>query len=628
MNKRYSILLILFLFLGQFLIAQETKKVIHYFDKSQNSLKSITHVLKSDTLVFHGQFKEYYRSQRLLIAGQYQLGKPVGKWSYFYENGFRKMEAFLDSSEQTYWKYYFENDSLKMEGFISDRNKQGDWVYYYEDGSVKNRGEYRDGKKHGLWEHYYPDGEIKAVANYSMGEGTYTEYYYKGGIQRTGKTKNNYSEGIWTYFYPDGSVEAKGMKHNGLKDGEWQYFYNSGELSGKGLYTNGDQTGDWIFYHQNGKVSSKGTIVNGKKDGHWNLYNSDGGFKGEATFILGNGKYREYYEGGSLKVEGDIVNGKSNGKWVYYYNDGSIEGTCDFIEGRGQYLGYYHDSKTLQMKGVIENGDKVGVWVLYDENGQEAGYYKTIHAKDDSTSYADIDQLEDVVEQKNIIKKDTSKSLSQLPEYVKPKKPKKSKSHNRGIRKIYYFKPTRHEYQSVIVNANPLGVVYGNIPVSLEYHFQDRLGYEFMYTLQNAPLFIPSSKVNPDHLWKKGGTFEIKQKLYHPTKSFGHVYFGHMLGYTNALYGSRVLSEIDKQLHELKIENKEFNYSLFVGNRLGTYYFHGLVFDIYAGLTSGYRLSDQNFSNDVEKYNEVFSPVKTSKLVLKPFFGFTFGYIF
>lgn len=610
--------------------SQETIKVKQYYSKREGKLKSVYHVLKTDSMIFHGWYKEYYPSQRVKISGHYADGIPVGKWGYFYENGYRKMEAYLEPGNPTYWKYYYENDSLKMEGEIAHQNKQGPWVFYYEDGEVKSRGEYRDGKKHGLWEHYYTEGEIKAVANYVMGEGEYTEYYYKGGVKREGPTKNNYSEGLWTYYYESGEVKAKGYKHNGVKHGEWQYFYVTGELSAKGKYENGDQIGEWVYYHENGKISSKGQLVEGKKDGHWNLYNTNGEFKGEAIFELGNGEYKEYYDSGDLKVKGEIYNGKSHGLWEYYYQNGNLEGQCDFKEGRGEYIGYYPGKQSVQMTGVIENGEKVGVWVLYDEFGEEAGYYKTIHSHDDTTSYKSITELESLsMSTDSKVDPDSNIVSHSLPTYVKPKKPKRSRNTNKGIRKYYYFKPHRHEYRSVIANINPLGVVYGVVPISLEYHFQDRLGYELMYSWLNYPAFIGTSKIENDVLWRRGSSFELKQKLYNPTKNMGHVYFGQSFGYSSVTYGSRITNPLnDGENKELRAYNDEVYYSLFAGNRLGTYFYHGFVFDIYVGLGVGYRWHSQNFEEGVPEYDEVFLPVKTKEFVLKPNFGFTFGYIF
>ena len=84
-----------------------------------------------------------------------------------------------------------------------------------------------------------------------------------------------------------------------------------------------------------------------------------------------------------------------------------------------------------------------------------------------------------------------------------------------------------NEYKGIIVGTNPLAVFIGQLPVSVEYYIEERLGYEFQATILRDPFFKPASDVKVNKVYDRGFNLSVRQKFYHPEGSFGMFYFGH-----------------------------------------------------------------------------------------------------
>ncbi len=593
------------------MLAQQHIKVETYYDTKKDIIKERFMVLKKNTTILDSLYTSYYQSGKIKSTGIFKNNKANSHWQYYYEGGTLKMEGpFKDNEHNGYWRYYYETGLLNMEGEIYKELKEGTWKYYYENGNLKNTGAYKKNKKHGIWKYFNEDGTVKAQAVYENDKGRYTELYSNSNVKSEGGIINGKSDGPWKYYYEDGKLKAEGLEKEGQKEGVWKFYHPNGTIASEGIYVKGTQNGKWKHYYENGTLSSEGEQKDGQKEGYWKLYYSNGSFKGEGNFENGNGPYKEFYESGKIKTEGYVRNDKNDGLWKYYYETGALEGTCHFNNGTGKYTGYYHDGN-LKMEGMLSNGNKEGIWKLYKESGQLAGYYKTYYEND-----VPVMRLVDTsgVEQP---KKDS------LGPYIKP---------NLVVRKkrSRYFTPKVNEFQGFILSAGPLGLLYRSIPVSFEYYFQERLGYEVNFTLYRSPFFTPEQYITIHSQYRRGASVFIRQKFYQPDLDKGMFYFAHEVRYTRMTYSNKIIdSTMGLDPITLSKSENKIEYSILVGNRvIRDSKREGFTMDIFLGIGVGYRDMKNSWKGHSE-YNKLHFNGVNNRFYAIPFrFGVNVGYVF
>ena len=600
-----------FCFLLQMTSFGQHKKIETFYDLKKKVLKEEYYVLAKSPQIIDSLYILYYQNGNIKTKGSYKKAKPTGIWEYFFENGNHRMMGTLDdNSSEGSWVYYFENGNISSEGEMKKGQREGNWKYYYENKSIKSEGWYKKDKKEGIWKYYYEDGQFKAQAVFDNDKGRYEEVYPSGTIKSEGDIINGKSNGIWKYYYEDGAIKGEGQEKDGVKEGMWKFYHPNGSLLSEGVYNQGATEGKWKYYYDNGNVSSEGIEKDGKKDGYWKLFYKNGAFKGEGHFNAGDGQYKEYFENGKLKIEGSIKNSRNNGLWKYYYENGALEGTCFFTDGQGKYTGYY-ESGNINMQGPIVDGIKVGIWKLYNEDGTIAGYYKTYYENDQ------VMFRESPHKGKDTLAKDTVVSLN------KPtlKLPKKKSRH--FIKKV-------NEFQSIILSSNPAGVLIGRLPVSLEYYFQERLGYEINYTMIRSPFFKSEKNSGYENIFDRGFSASIKQKFYQRDQDIGMFYFGHEVRFSRIGSSTKFLDSTDNnQKRNLNHTQHLFEYSIVVGDRImADAANRGWTVDIFAGIGVGFRLSQQNWDSKNKYYNSIMANAKTAVVSIPFRFGVNIGYAF
>jgi len=615
MVRILSVSLLIIMACGNFLYAQRV--AVHtYYDESDTKLKESFMVLEGNRNILDGKYMSYYQNGNIKSEGFYQNNDPIGYWNYYYEGGKLKMRGQLKgNSNFGMWKYYYENGQLSMEGNIYNGKREEEWRFYFESGAKKSRGDFKNGEKTGIWNHFYEDGILKAQAFYEKTIGFYKEFYENGNVKVQGYNINGKSDSTWVYFYEDGVKQAEGEFNEGLRHGLWSYYYTNSHISASGYYDNGEKNGQWTYYHENGKKSSEGIEKKGRKEGNWRIYDNEGYMKGEGYFESGTGEYKEYYENGNLKVIGEMKDGIHEGKWMYYYEDGSPEGMANFINGEGDYTGYYPDGK-LKMKGKIKNGRNVGNWELYKEDGTVAGYYKPIYEEDKPVFKVGNETIE----------------IAEQGDYMKPDYRYK-KRYNR------YFSPVINEYRGLIIATDPFAMILGSLPLSLEYYFQERMGYEIQFSIIRDPFFKNGNSIEPYMLYKRGFSIAVRQKFYHQEMGIGMLYFANELRYSyvdhyfNALDSANLADQIT---YRVSSTESLYEYSFLVGNRWMKLYGEtwnmkskqsGITIDIFIGIGLGYRDFKKNYSDN--PFNDkIFDDLRQSNFSITPRFGVNFGYVF
>lgn len=585
-----------------------------WYDQKKTLLKEDYFVKSSNAAILDSLYISYYQNGRVKSRGYYTHGKANGIWEYFYENGNPKMKGELkDNISQGYWTYYYENGGINMEGEVIKDQREGQWRFYYENGNIKSEGLYRKNLKNGPWKYYYEDSKSKGTAYFQDDKGKFMEFYPDGTIKSKGEIANGKSNGLWKYYYEDGSLKSEGYEKNGQKEGMWKFYHKNGAVSSEGIFEKGLPEGNWKYFYENGALSSVGDQKEGKKDGYWKLYYNNGNFKGEGNFVRGEGPYKEYYENGKLKIEGQVKNDKSEGPWKYYYENGKLEGSCFFNQGEGNYTGYY-ESGNKKMEGKIVDGNKVGIWTLYNEDGHLAGYYRTYYEND-------LPVFREIKDTLDKAKGDTV-TPSNKPRLKIPRK------------RSRYFTRKVNEYQGFIIAFGPLGIAKkliissqpSAIPFSVEYYFQERLGYELGYVLIRDPFFKSSHEY--DVLYKRGNAFYLRQKFYQRDRDNGMLYFGHEIRYTK-IDNSVNKSGFPGTSHSkgLTLSQSIVEYSVLVGDRLSKdARKKGWTVDVFAGIGIGYRFIARNWDPSVENYERDFLSVKSKGITIPFRFGVNIGY--
>lgn len=570
-----------------------------YFDNDSSKIKEVVSLDETDSTL-QGTYESYYQSGSYFATGYYDDGLPDSLWVYYYETGKIKAKGSFRSGKQDgRWTYYFENGNKKAEGIIKNGIRDGFWTNFFENGAPKSEGSYWDGQKSGLWSYFYEDNSIKAQAYYEDGTGMYKEFYPSGSLKVEGKNKKEKSFGEWKYYWETGELQAIGMYEDGLRNGDWEFYHQNGELSAIGTYENGQRTGLWKYYHENGRISSEGVLNADEKDGVWTLYYNSGEIRGIGTYQQDDGNFREYYQSGTLKAEGSIKDGKKNGKWVYYDENGVKEGEAFFENGEGSYTGYY-PAGIIKMKGKLRDNKRVGTWSLYDESGELVGTYKPIYEEEEPFFKTEKQD-----------KRLSGRRPTDIPEY---------KFKNRSNR---FFDSRINEFRAVIISTNPLGYLRSELPISVEYYMQERLGYEIEYRLIRRPFF---SDVDINENFRRGHGLALRQKFYSREGRYGMVYFGHEVRFQQIDHSILLLNGTGPfATDKITLSETAAGYGVVFGWRwMKSAGDAGITSDLFVGANIGYRSTSKNYNDNALEEN--FADVNQSNLYLPFNIGLNIGW--
>ncbi len=571
-------------------------KVISYYDADSSKLKEVMTLKDSTSGVLHGPFVEYFDNGKIKSKGSFSDNFQNGDWEYYYENGNLKSKGnLLNGVTYGVWQFYYENGQVSRKGNISNDKKQDAWQYFYENGGNKAQGQYVNDLKEGIWNFFYEEGNIKAQGYFRSDAGKYKEFYPSGHLKNEGVVVSGQKEGAWIYYYPSGEKQAYGLYQKGDRQGLWRFYHQSGALLSNGRYRDNMQTGEWKYFYETGELASKGKKNEGRKDGFWELYYESGEVKAKGEYLEGNGDYIEYYPNGAVKSKGAIKEGKYDGEWLFFKEDGTLDGRGQFELGSGVYTTYYSDS-TVKSTGEVKDGKRVGTWKLNKPDGTLAGYNKIIYEEEEPIFYTDLGE-------------NPGATQSIKPEF------------HRRKRKSRYFIPRLNEYKGYILATNPLAPLVGNLPFSLEYYIQERLGYEFQYVFIRRPFFLGNQDIGNGVTYRRGASLKLRQKFYNLNRKGGMIYFGHEIGVRTV--ETRVnLSNITGAL---RFPQTTFEYGVFIGNRwMKKPDNASITVDTFLGFGLGYRIGKLNADYSDEQ-RAFFSEVNQTALTLPFTFGIMIG---
>ncbi len=202
---------------------------------------------------------EKTESGKIIYKGQFVHGKPIGKFTYFYDDGktVKSVSDFSKNGIAHVITYHF-NGKISSQGKFIDKIKDSAWVYFGDNG-VKIADEfYIGGKKTGIWHQYdYQTGKLLEEVGYKndLQHGLMQAWT----IQEKLRYKINYKEGKangpYFVYFSDGTMSEKGVYKNSLKDSVTTYFDQTGKILRKRMYNNGQVDWDrfWIWNSTTGK---------------------------------------------------------------------------------------------------------------------------------------------------------------------------------------------------------------------------------------------------------------------------------------------------------------------------------------------------------------------------------------
>jgi antitoxin component YwqK of YwqJK toxin-antitoxin module len=193
-----------------------------------------------------------YENGKIRYQGRFENDKPIGEFTYFYEDGnlkaisifkdkgirsFTKTYSpdgkimsegyYLNEKKDSAWKYFNDYNIVIKEEFYRNYQKHGEWKTYFAEGSLTDKITYKNGKRDGVWEQNYIGGSLKTQFVNDKLEGLYRVYTFEGKLRNQGKYKNNKKEGNWIWYDKNGIPTKKYIyKDNRLLRKELMVYEN------------------------------------------------------------------------------------------------------------------------------------------------------------------------------------------------------------------------------------------------------------------------------------------------------------------------------------------------------------------------------------------------------------------
>ncbi len=205
-----------------------------------------------------GVWQKLYPNSRIFqYKGQFKDGKPVGKFTYYYEGGgVKAVIQHAENSPRSVAFYYHDNGKLMSAGIYMNEKKDSVWNNYAPSGRMSFKETYSNDVLNGLKTVYFLPEDInntQRIICYTMtykngkADGAFKELYDFGTVKKEGAYKEDKKIGVWKTYHPNGKQMFVERYKDGLQHG-WsfgydgagkeigrKYFYYGKELTGKDL---------------------------------------------------------------------------------------------------------------------------------------------------------------------------------------------------------------------------------------------------------------------------------------------------------------------------------------------------------------------------------------------------------
>ena len=579
MSKNYYLMIFTLLWFpiceAQLLLRQ------NYFDEQKQNIESVFSISVNDSTL-EGPYLAYYPNGNKKIEGFYHLNEADSLWTYFHENNYEKSVGyFLNNKQHGLWQYYDDSGIKQREVTFKNGLKSGIYIDYFSEQKIKSSGELLNSKKVGLWKEYDQDGALENT-----------------------KLIQNDTVVAYRYFYPNGNIKQQGTKTSNVRSGQWTHFFVNGQVSSSGFYKENTKDGTWIYQNEKGVKTAEGNYTLGEKQGHWDFFDENGILKSSGDFSNDLGNMKSFSTTGNIQSQGPLVNGKKWGDWIYFDADGKMIGKAIFENGLGTYKGFYPDG-ALHTTGTLEDDKKIGEWMIYDKKGNVEGKYTPFYGNSlETNSLTDHAQIDNqILERQN-------------PGFLyKP-------NLNR------YFNKRNQEYRGLILTSGLLNPLFNQISMGIELYFQERLGYEILYSYYRDPIFKKFSDIDDYKPYEYGHNLIFKQKFYQNDSDLGMPYFGHQISLTLHKHQLNGLDQTALPFQPLFIQCREISleYGIYIGYKwMKKSDGKGFVLDAFTGVNIGMTKWEGLYGENI-KYDDYFNDVKLESSLLTFNLGIMIGF--
>lgn len=189
-----------------------------------------------------GHWIKLDEKQKKLYDGNFADGKPVGKFTYFYDSGIPwAITVFSDNGKIARTKTFDAGGKLTGEGKYIEEKRDSVWKFYNEEGKIISEETYVNGLK---------SGNCKV-------------FYHSGGLAEEKMWKNGVADGVWKKYFANGQLKYNGMLVKGKVEGRVTFYYDSGQKEAEGLYKGDLKDGDWNYYTEEGKLKRTDKFIEG-----------------------------------------------------------------------------------------------------------------------------------------------------------------------------------------------------------------------------------------------------------------------------------------------------------------------------------------------------------------------------
>lgn len=292
----------------------------------------------------HGKWVVPYANSSIIrYEGQFENGKPVGKFTYYGPRVNKQKEVVHVGEGVAMAKFFNEAGIIMAEGKYVNEKRDSLWRFY-KSGDLNRIEEYSMGVLSGKSISFFDNGRPSIICFYSNGkkDSVELEFTKKGKIVKEISYKNGKKNGLFTIYHYDGKKEMEGEYYNDEYEGELNLYNADGSLRMVMLYENGveknkrfvNSVNDYFF--DDGVMERTETFVNGVKDGlvkEW-YPNYEWIFKEEFDAQLQRNEVYKTLKNYIVKMEGNYKLGKKHGVFNYYNEDGSLKVSMKYDMGK------------------------------------------------------------------------------------------------------------------------------------------------------------------------------------------------------------------------------------------------------------------------------------------------------
>ncbi|WP_460220525.1 hypothetical protein [Psychroserpens sp. MEBiC05023] len=368
------------------------------YSTENEDIKKIIEIKSNNISAFYNAFREKWKT--IIAQNRENIGGENKVVTYYFNDSYvSAIGEIKDEQPVGKWTYYNENGQLKSQGVLDlEGQKIGEWTWYHPNGKKKETAIYEHGKLNGNNKQWFENGKLYYEANFSLDslDNEYKSYRKSGALFQKKYYNNGSLDGVYESYFPVGQeiVEFNIPYKNGLIEGKVLEYYSNGNVYSETLFSEGVKNGIEKKYGINKKLSSEGTLLNGSYHGEYRTYHSNGNIYEEGHYDKGllEGIVKRFYRDGTLESKFKYSKGKLDGLYVSYDYDGLLFN--EFNYKNGEMVSYkFFDKKgniieensreddnfyykgfspngILVSEGLFDNsGGKKGTWKFYSNNG-------------------------------------------------------------------------------------------------------------------------------------------------------------------------------------------------------------------------------------------------------------------